>query len=127
MSLSPFDIAKNINAQTGILPLEEVSGSDYMLNAIYSNTKDTVFAANEANKFGYHLPKDATYRFYYHLLPKNPRRYGKWHKRPVVDDDIKLIKQVYGYNTERALEVLPMLQSNLPALREYAFKGGFGR
>ena len=78
-------------------------------------------------KFGYHLPKDATYRFYYHLLPKNPRRYGKWHKRPVVDDDIKLIKQVYGYNTERALEVLPMLQSNLPALREYAFQGGFGR
>jgi len=35
--------------------------------------------------------------------------------------------KIYGYNTERALEVLPMLQSNLPALREYAFQGGFGR
>lgn len=122
--MNPFEVIKNINQKGGILPREEVANvSEFMLNYGYSNTRDTIFAANEANQFK-GMPDDAVYRFYYAILPKSPKRFGTWNKMPPLTDDIEFIMELYNYNRVRAEEVYPILKDKLPELKLIYTKGG---
>lgn len=123
-----FDIAKNINKKTGRLVFEDdptIDFNQFMINKIFSKTKDTLFFANEVNKFTLQ-DKQMIYDFYYHVVSKSNSRYGAWDK-PSKDDNeiIDLIKQTYGYSHEKAVDVLPILRNKRKELEEANFKGGF--
>lgn len=122
--MTPFDIAKNINTKSGKLCVDELVGySQYILNRVFSNTRDTIFLANEANKMR-NMPDDAHYAFMYYATPKNTRRFGQWHKQPPKDEDIDIIMTVYGYSRAKAEEVYPLFAHRLETLRQLGKTGG---
>lgn len=92
--LSPFDVAKSINAKTGHLEVDK-SLSKFVLNKIFSNSKDTVMFANEANIFTSNMTEQMVYDFYYHGVPKKSR-FDKWFKLP-KDENPDLIEYVQKY------------------------------
>lgn len=127
--LTPFDIAKNINQKTDVIDNDTITQSydPYITNIIFSNTKDTVFMANEVNQMS-SLPKTMQYRFYYHGINKNPKRFGKWNKKQAVTDLEKLIMEVYGYSKEKASQVAGIFNKDqIQHLKDYVFKGGVNR
>ena len=78
MSTSPFDIAKSLNEKTDLeYPISDYS--PWMINKIFSLTKDTLFFANAMNKL-YLLDVDVQRDFYKTAVPKG-KRYAKWHKK----------------------------------------------
>lgn len=117
--MNPFDVVKNINNKSGIL--EDVSGvSMFMVVRAFSNTRDTVLLANEVNKA--RLTPEQQYKFLYHAVPKNPKRFGQWHKNSPLESDIELIMHLYGYSRRKAEEVYPLF--DVQKLREMGVKGG---
>ena len=97
--LDPFQIADNIFMKTGILDPAEVGYDAFMMARICSNNLDTVFFANELNRFP-NCSKQMSYRFYYEAIEKG-KRYGKWRKSP-KDDEIACIVKAYGVNKRKA-------------------------
>lgn len=123
--LSPFDIAKNINEKTGFLDEDVLGGySPWLMNKIFSFTKDTVHVADEVNRYC-HLDKDVQYAFYYLFLDKK-KRYGKWQKKHDVGGDvIDALKQKYHYNNRDAENAMTLLsEDNKKALIEEFALGG---
>jgi len=123
--LGLFDITDNINSKTGLLSLEELkeSYSPFIINKAFSQTKDTIFYANEMN-CNANLPIDMQYDFYYHLIPKK-KRYGKWNKKDKADEElINIIQEIYEYSYIKAQEVLPILKHYEAELRKSLDKGG---
>ena len=123
--LGLFDITNNINLKTGLLSLEEIkeSYSPFIINKAFSQTKDTIFYANEMNCNG-NIPIDMQYDFYYHLIPKK-KRFGKWNKKDSTDEElINIIQEVYEYSYIKAQEVLPILKQYETELRKSLEKGG---
>lgn len=122
--MTPFDYVKNINHKSGVLDEEQLAEyNQYIINRVFSNTRDTIFLANEANKFR-DIPDDAHYLFMYYATPKNPRRYGQWHKQPAKNEDIEIIMRVYGYSRVKAEEVYPLFANRLDVLRQLGNTGG---
>ena len=122
--MTPFDYVKNINQKSGVLDEEQLADhNQYIINRVFSNTRDTIFLANEANKFR-DIPDDAHYLFMYYVTPKNPRRYGQWHKQPAKNEDIEIIMRVYGYSRVKAEEVYPLFANRLDVLRQLGNTGG---
>lgn len=119
--MNPFEFVKNINTKSGLE--EELSGFDsFIVTRVFSNTMDTIFVANEANKFR-DMPKDMVYRFFYHAVNKNPRRFGAWNKSKPPEEDVKLIMELYNYSRAKAEEVYPLF-NDLKQLRHLGYKGG---
>lgn len=124
--LTPFDIAKNINNKNGVLDEDTINTcyDPYITNIIFSNTRDTVFMANEVNKM-YGLSKSMQYKFYYYGINKNPKRFGRWNKKDKISEVEKLVMKVYGYSKEKAAEVAGILtDENIKYLKDYVFTGG---
>lgn len=121
---NPFDFVKNINTKTGKMADDELAGyPQFIINRAFSNTRDTVFLANEANKFR-DIPDSAHYAFYYHAVPKSFKRFGSWHKQPAKDGDVEIIMRVYGYSRAKAEEVYPLFADRLDVLRQLGNTGG---
>lgn len=78
----------------------------FVVNKSMSYHLDAVMFSNEMNRL-FHIPSSAQYEFYLNVLPRR-KRFSKWEKRE-VSSDIELIKQYYGINTTKALEVLELL------------------
>jgi hypothetical protein len=95
----------------------------YVVTRCLSNTKDTIFFANEVNYLNI-SDKIMQYHFYYHGIDKNPRRYGAWHKAEAETKAIALIREKYGYSYHKAKEVLPILINNLDEIKQALDKGG---
>lgn len=120
----PFDVVKNINGHGTRLDVDDVAYDGFVINRVFSNTPDTVMFANELNQ-QWRLPKQMQYDFYRYGLVKHPRRYGKWEKRDSDDDGaLEMIKEVFGYSRQKALEVLPILESHMDELESHLKKGG---
>lgn len=126
VSLSPFDIAKNINAKTGHIPnVDEIGYSAFMMNRVFSNTKDTALFSNELNRYWKSIDAQMHYDFLYFALDKNPRRFGKWNKASKKDVDIQTIQDYYHYSFNKAREVYHLFnEEQLEAIREALFEGG---
>lgn len=119
--MSPFEVAKNINKKDGVL--DDLKGLEvFILTKIFSNTRDTVLIANEANKWRDMKP-EMVYRFFYHAIPKSKSRYGEWNKKIAPTEDIELIMEIYGYSRKKAEDVAPLFP-DIKILRELAYKGG---
>lgn len=94
----------------------------FMVNRGLSWFSDTVLFANEMNR-RYDIPVRAQYEFLRKSI-RPRKRFSKWLKneRP---DSIDLIKAVYGYSTEKARQVLPLLtEEQLKALQDRLEYGG---
>lgn len=123
--MNPFDIAKNINKKEERLQDAKAEGYNaFMLNRIFSNTKDTALFANEMN-MAWGLPAQLQYDFYYYGLTKK-NRFGKWNKNTLEKEEaILLIKEYFNYSTLKAREVLPVLTSDdLAQIKSELKKGG---
>lgn len=104
--LSPFDITKTINMKSGRL-ITDNSYTPFVINKIFSNTRDSIMYANYANQFTSNTDTQLAYDFYYHGLPK-ASRFGKWNKPPKEDDEdvIEYVQDYFKYNRQKAIDVI---------------------
>ncbi len=123
-----FDVAKNINKKDGRINLSEHNEVDvnvFMLNKIFSKTQDTIFLANEVNRFSMSDNKQMVYDFYYYAVPKSNYRYGSWDKADKSEEHlIEMIMEIYGYSYAKAKEVVPILKPHAKTLEKWTSKGG---
>jgi hypothetical protein len=85
--MNVFDFVKAINEKTSI----EYNDTDYVpyvVNRAMSNNIQTLFFANELNKFN-QLAKKMQFDFLYHGVPKG-KRFDKWHKQDAIEKDVEM-------------------------------------
>jgi DNA polymerase II small subunit/DNA polymerase delta subunit B len=122
---SPFDFINSINdveqpdVFRGRETTREQSEKDYVpfiVNRGFSFFPDTVLYANEINQAS-HIEKIAQYDFLRNSI-RPRKRWSKWHKAE-QDEDLDLIKEVYGYSTQKAAWVLKLLtKEQIAAIRK---------
>lgn len=124
-SISPFDFLNSINYTKEDLIVDDWSEKQYgayVVNKGLSFGADTVIFANEMNSKPF-LDKKLQYQFLINIIrPK--KRFNKWIKADKVEA-IELVKQYYGYSTEKARQALSILsKQQLEIIRKKLEKGG---
>lgn len=137
--LSFFDILNNINDgqrspdlfENSYANYEEASYYDeadkaylpFMINRGLSYFNDTVLLANAMNE-RVHLPAKMQYDFYKNLI-RPRKRFSKWFKAEDDTEEIKLLKEEYGYSTIKAREALSIIPKEvIQKLKIKRDKGG---
>ena len=83
---------------------------------------DTVMYANEMNQYP-NLDNKLQYDFFINTV-RSRKRFSPWGKKEKVKD-IELVKEFYGYSTEKAMQALRILTNNqLVVIKEKLNKGG---
>jgi hypothetical protein len=124
-AISPFDFINAITYNKNDLMVDDWAEKQYVayiVNKGLSYGADTVIQANEMNSRP-HLDKKLQFQFLLNnIRPK--KRYNKWIKAEKIES-IEVIKQYYGYSTEKARQVLPLLdQSQIDLIKQKLEKGG---
>ena len=124
-AISPFDFINAITYNKNDLIVDDWSEKQYapyIVNKGLSYGADTVIQANEMNSRP-HLDKKLQFQFLINnIRPK--KRYNKWIKAEKIES-IEVIKQYYGYSTDKARQVLPLLdQSQIDLIKQKLEKGG---
>jgi hypothetical protein len=123
--ITPFDFINAIHYTKENLIVDEWSEKQYnsfIINKGLSYGHDTVIPANEMNSRP-HLEKKLQFSFLINTI-RARKRFNKWIK-PEKIEAIEVIKEYYGYSTEKARQVLPLLsQTQLDDLRKRLIKGG---
>lgn len=123
--MNPFEYVNAINDTKKDIMVDEVAEKAYIpftINRSLSYFSDTVLAANEMNR-NHHLDKKLQFSFLINIVRKR-KRFSKWDK-PELVNDVEVVKEYYGYNNEKARQVLPLLTSDqILNLREKVTKGG---
>lgn len=124
-AISPFDFINAIHYTKENLIVDDWSEKQYnpfLVNKGLSYGPDTVIPANEMNSRP-HLDKKLQFSFLINNI-KPRKRFNKWIKADKIEA-IEVIKEYYGYSTEKARQVLPLLDdSKLDYLRTKLIKGG---
>lgn len=124
-SLSPFDFINSINYTKDDLLADELAEkhyNSYVINKGLSFSADTVIQANEMNSRP-HLGKKMQYQFLINTI-RPRKRYNKWVKAEKIEA-IDVVKSYYGYSTEKAHQVLSILNpQQLSYLKQKLEKGG---
>jgi hypothetical protein len=123
-AISPFDFINAITYNKNDLMVDDWAEKQYIpyiVNKGLSYGADTVIQANEMNSRP-HLDKKLQFQFLINnIRPK--KRYNKWIKADKIE--LEVIKQYYGYSTEKARQVLPLLdQSQIDLIKQKLEKGG---
>lgn len=125
-NMSPFDFINAINTTKQNLfedPQAEKDYSAFMVNRGLSYFPDTVFYANEMNRHS-SIPKQWQFSFLLNTISKK-KRFSKWAKKDSETKSIQLVKEYYGYSTEKAKEALSVLSpEHLTMIEEKLYKGG---
>ena len=123
--MNPFDYINSINDTKEDIMVDDISEKGYnpfITNRSLSYFPDTVFLANEMNRY-HHLDKKLQYSFFINSVRKR-KRFAKFIK-PSEVQDIEVIKEYYGYSNEKAKQVLTLLNgSQLSELHLRISKGG---
>jgi hypothetical protein len=94
----------------------------FIVNRCLSFFNDTIFYANEMN-CKWQVDKKMQFDFYRFGIRKK-KRFSPWVKK-TTEEDLQLIKEVYGYNDSKAQEVLNIIgPSDLDKIRQSIQKGG---
>ena len=94
----------------------------YVINKCLAYHMDTVMLANEMNMHP-HLDKKLQYDFFINTV-RSRKRFSPWGKKEKVKD-IELVKEFYGYSTEKAMQALRILTDNqLEIIKDKLNKGG---
>jgi hypothetical protein len=124
-SISPFDFLKAINETKEDMIVDDWSEKQYnpyIINKGLSFGKDTIFAANAMNSRP-HLDKALQFSFLINIIVKR-KRYNKWLKLEKIEA-IEVIKEYYGYSTEKARQVLSLLDDDqITKMKICLYKGG---
>ena len=103
-------------------PAWEKNYPPYIINKCMSHHMDTVMFANEMNQYP-GLDKKLQYDFFINTV-RPRKRFSPWGKKEKVKD-IELVKEFYGYSTEKAMQALRILTDNqLEIIRTKQNKGG---
>ena len=124
--MTPFDFINAINLTKKNLFEDPQAEKDYvpfLVNRGLSYFPDTVLYANEMNRNS-GIPKDWQFSFFLNTIPKK-KRFSKWHKKDADSDSLTLVKEYFGYSSEKALEALSILSDEqLTMIKEKLYKGG---
>jgi hypothetical protein len=127
--MSPFDFVnaithnkKQLMTGTENDELAESSYVPFVVNKALSYFPDTILYANEMNRYS---STDNKLQFHYLLNTIRPaKRFAKWVKRE-DNESVELVKQFYGYSTEKAVQVVSLLTSdNLHYIKQKLERGG---
>jgi hypothetical protein len=123
--MNPFEYLNAINYSKQDIMVDDITEKSYnafMINRSLSYFQDTVFLANEMNRY-HHLDKKLQFHFLINIIRKR-KRFSKWNK-PELDSDIDVVKEYYGYSNEKARQALTLLSSSqIEELRKKVSKGG---
>lgn len=124
-SISPFDFINAIQYSKENLIVDDWSEKQYnpyIINKGLSYGHDTVIQANEMNSRP-HLDKKLQNSFLINII-RAKKRFNKWIK-PEKIEAIEVVKEYYGYSTDKARQVLPLLDaSKIDVMRTRLIKGG---
>lgn len=125
--MSPFDFLNAINtSKENLFEKDPQAAKDYkpfIINRGLSYFPDTVFYANQMN---HHpgLDKDMQFFFFLNIISRK-RRFSKWSKKDAATESLELVKEYYGYSSEKAAEALTLLtDEHLIMIKEKLHKGG---
>lgn len=123
---NPFDYVNSILQNKNNLIVDEQTEKEYvpfLTNRSLSYHKDCVFFANEINRRHF-MDKKMQYDFLLNTVRAKKRYHSKWAKG-TVNDDLKCIKEVYGFSDSKAIEVYKLFtKEQLNVLKEKINKGG---
>jgi len=103
-------------------PAWEKNYPPFVINKCMSHHMDTVMFANEMNMYP-ELDKKLQYDFFINTV-RTRKRFSPWGKKEKVTD-IELVKEFYGYSTEKAEQALRILSpTQLDVIRSKLNKGG---
>ena len=91
----------------------------FVINKCFSYFPDTIFHSNRMNMAS-HIDKKMQYDYYLHTVVKK-KRFSKWQK-PEENEKIELIKEVFGYSSKKAREVVDLIDTQ--TLKDLVQKGG---
>lgn len=105
-----FDFITSINQGKDIMKdsIDEHEYSPYLTNMAFSLHIDTIFDANDMNCKPW-LSNKMQYKYYMNIIqPK--KRWAEWPKKDKVNaENVRVIKEIYKYNTKKAVETLRVL------------------
>ena len=94
----------------------------FVVNKTLSYFPDTILYANEMNQYST-LDVEMQNAFLLNSI-RPAKRFAKWVKRE-DSESVELIKQFYGYSTEKAVQVVSLLTSdNLHYIKQKLERGG---
>tara|TARA_B110000503_G_C7119331_1_gene401752 strand:+ start:747 stop:1130 length:384 start_codon:yes stop_codon:yes gene_type:complete len=124
---TPFDFINAINFSKEDLfkdnPQADKDYVPFVVNRGLSYFADTLFYANEMNRFP-NLSTEAQFFFLKNSISKK-KRFSKWAAKGAVSDDLENVCAYYGYSKRQAKLVLNNLtEKQLLIIRESQNKGG---
>jgi len=123
--MNPFDYVNSINHSKEDIMVDDMTEKSYnsfMICRSLSYFPDTVQFANLMNRY-HHLDNKLQYHFLINIIRKR-KRFSKWMK-PETESDIEVVKQYYGYNNQKARQVLPLLSpEQITIIKQKVNKGG---
>lgn len=123
--MNPFEYLNSINYTKKDIMVDDITEKEYnsfMVNRSLSYFPDTVLAANEMNRY-HQVDNLLQFHFLINIIRKR-KRFSKWDKKK-TDSDVEVVKEYYGYNEEKALQVLQLLSTDqITELHNKVNKGG---
>ena len=123
--MNPFQFVNEINyGKKDLMEFgeNETVYNSFLVNRGLSYFSDTVYFANEMNKY-HHLDSKLQFHFLLNIVRKR-KRFSKWVK-PETDNSVEVIKEYYGYSNEKAIQVLPLLSTDqINIIKNKVNKGG---
>lgn len=123
--MNPFEYLNAINYTKQDIMTDDTAEKSYnsfMVNRSLSYFPDTVLAANEMN-INHNLDSRLQFDFLINIIRKR-KRFSKWDKKK-TNGDVEVIKEYYGYNDQKALQVLEILSTDqLNELHKKVHRGG---
>ena len=127
--MNPFDYINAINdTKQDIITdsdnpeLAEKLYPPYLVNRGLSFFVDTVYLANEMNRY-HQLDNKMQFDFLINIVRKK-KRYSKWFK-PQPDEDVEAVMEHYGYSLDKARQVVGLLtQDQITQIKKSHYKGG---
>jgi hypothetical protein len=126
--MSPFDFVNAINYKKNLLAEDpqaekEYDKSKWIINKAFSYFPDTIMPANAMNERWY-IPAKWQFNFFLNTITKGKRR-SEWVKKEPTTEALALVKEYFGYSSERAKEALLILsEQDLKVIEEKLYKGG---
>lgn len=124
MAIGLFDYIKSINNKNK-LDEDEADFKEYvpyLVTQNFSYFPDTIFLANEINRYGRASAKQH-YDFMFNAVPKR-NRFAKWHKQE-KQEYVELVKEYYKVGNNKAKEIVRTLSEvDLESIKKKLDKGG---
>jgi len=123
--MNPFEYLKAINETKKDIMVDDIAEKEYnpfIINRGLSFFKDTILFANKMNRY-HHLDHRVQFDFFINIIRKK-KRWSKWIKASDIDN-LKLIKEYYGYSNEKAKSALSLMSNEqIEQLKQRIYKGG---